>query len=88
MPRRGHRRRRRAGYQLVHVTPDGVRHPTGAVVGAWPEALARAERVVAALRTEVGHGNTEAGGLVWVIDTANGTIVQTFPVSADAPAGQ
>jgi hypothetical protein len=81
--RRFHRRRwRRPGYRLVHVQPDGARQVVGAPIGAWPDALARAERLALTLRMEVERGNLDAGGAVWVIDTENGTIVQSLPVSA------
>jgi hypothetical protein len=82
------RRRQRAGYRLVHVLPNGSRRVVAELIGAWPEARARAERLVGALQAEVARGNTDAGGVVWVMDTANGTIVQTWTVATSASAGR
>lgn len=48
----------------------------------------RAELLVGRLRAEVARGKADAGGVIWVIDTANGTIVQTWPVAVDETAGR
>jgi hypothetical protein len=86
MDRRLRRANRPAPWQLVHVHDDGGRTFVGAPLATWDETVLRANRVVEALRAEVASGNPDATGVVWVVDTRNGTIVQRRPITEEPPA--
>lgn len=85
MTREGRRRRRHPGYRFVHVRPDGSQQPVGEMLGSWPSALSRVERLVAILQAELMRGNPDAGGEVWVISTAHGVMIQKLPIIMPQP---
>lgn len=67
--------RRRTGYFVVHVLPDGSRRVVDELYAPWAMALARAEALALALCREAERGNTDAAGMVEIVAMDHGTVL-------------